>query len=75
MKHLGYLGNCVTRYSEVNACNLLIKECGELGEVVGLPGSLVLPNHLECGLGYLDGFKDSGNGVTLIFKFYSTYPS
>ena len=39
--------------------NLLIKEGGELGEVVGLPGGLVLPNHLDCELGYLCGFKDS----------------
>ena len=52
--------------------NLLIKEGGELGEVVGLPGSLVLPNHLECELGYLGGFKDSGKWVTLKFKFYNT---
>ena len=42
--------------------NLLIKEGGELGEVVGLPGGLVLPNHLDCELGYLCGFKDSVKG-------------
>merc|ERR1740116_475484 len=41
------------------ALGVLIEEGGEFGEVVGLPGSLVLPNHLECELGYLDGFKDS----------------
>ena len=32
---------------QVDTLNLLIEEGGELGEVVGLPGSLVLPNHLD----------------------------
>ena len=59
MKHLGYLAviGCDTLVMVV--FNLLIKEGGELGEVVGLPGGLVLPNHLDCELGYLCGFKDS----------------
>ena len=59
MKHLGYLAviGCDTLVMMV--FNLLIKEGGELGEVVGLPGGLVLPNHLDCELGYLCGFKDS----------------
>ena len=60
MKHLGYLAviGCDTLLERV-IFNLLIKEGGELGEVVGLPGGLVLPNHLDCELGYLCGFKDS----------------
>ena len=60
MKHLGYLA--VSGYDtllERGIFNLLIKEGGELGKVVGLPGGLVLPNHLDCELGYLCGFKDS----------------
>ena len=59
MKHLGYLAviGCDTLVMVV--FNLLIKEGSELGEVVSLPGGLVLPNHLDCELGYLCGFKDS----------------
>ena len=59
-------------HQEDDVFNLLIKESGELGEVVRLPGSLVLPNHLECELGYLDGFKDSGKGVMFNIQIYST---
>ena len=61
MKHLGYLAvfGCDSDALVVVVFNLLIEEGGELGEVVGLPGGLVLPNHLDCELGYLCGFKDS----------------
>merc|ERR1719504_149782 len=37
--------NIVSAHDE--ALGVLIEEGGELGEVVGLPGSLVLPNHLD----------------------------
>ena len=59
MKHLGYLAVFGYDTLERAIFILLIKEGGELGEVVGLPGGLVLPNHLDCELGYLCGFKDS----------------
>ena len=59
MKHLGYLAVFGCDTLERVIFNLLIEEGGELGEVVGLPGGLVLPNHLDCELGYLCGFKDS----------------
>ena len=49
---LGY-----SRHLEFNAFNLLIEEGGELGEVVRLPGGLVLPNHLECELGTLTDLR------------------
>ena len=59
MKHLGYLAVFGCDMLVVVVLNLLIEEGGELSEVVGLPGGLVLPNHLDCELGYLCGFKDS----------------
>ena len=59
MKHLGYLAVFGYDTLERMIFDLLIKEGGELGEVVGLPGGLVLPNHLDCELGFLCGFKDS----------------
>ena len=34
--------------SDDETLGVLIEEVGQLGEVVGFPGALVLPNHLEA---------------------------